>query len=443
MSGYRVYQADPVEFDLDMTRSHSFKKVYTYVGASINLVISCDWAGAFDTVAATAEREPEGYRAALAPFYNDSGAKIENNYNDDGTAIDNATATTVNDRWGTILDSLIYGVMQLISSANGGNQDPQNLLNATFDNLETDFNAAANALNTVVNTVELDFAKVRASLAYTADAWVEVNDENKRNRLKETDGESNEGTANDIAPVDAATEFRQSDSVHKTNLGMLVNNTNVKQVLNAMAVDGCFKFSFTEAGKHMAPATMTEFNSLVRENLALSDNQRAQRIIDKNDKMIFPCDLKTLHYSTSSNDSPAWAASDASTAHVANTQSVTDSGMDSPEGKASSTLDEPKGLVEGSASSNQTADGSSDHTAVDDLDNAGDKSTGTAGGMYQLAIANQITYDVNIVFQQSKRTDGELGHDGMVLAEQQLGGDAQQTAQGDGPDGIPGELSNP
>jgi hypothetical protein len=384
-------------------------------------------------------REPESYRKALAPVYNDQGAKTDNLYaNHDHEANRHLSlgSGTVNDRWGTILDSLIHGVMQLISVG----QNPQKMLQATLDNLATDFEAAANTFNTVVNTAELDFNKVRSSLAYQADIWQEAGDESKRNRLKEKEG------VNGYPGVDTSDESLkyadqqsatpadslQSNEVNKSNLGMLVNNTNVKQVLNAMAIDGCFKFSFSDANvadtKHMAPAAITEFNSVVRENLALSDLQRAQRIIDMNDKMIFPCDLKTLHYSTSTTDAPAYDNTTATgTDHTANNAAVVASGM---EGDASSKLAEPASLNQGSASSSSpSGDGSSDSQAVDQLmnddgvDNADayDKTQAYRNaklGMYQLAIANQITYDVNIVFQQSKRTDGTEGHDGMVSQEE-------------------------
>jgi len=383
MSGFRVYQADPVAFDLDMNRTHSFEQVYQYVGASMNLNIECDWVGALDGAAANDKREPEDYRLALKPLYNDD------------PALASGSAVNVSSRWGTILDSLIHGVMQLISV----NKNPETLLEARYAGSDADFSAAAQALNTVQTTLTLDFAKIQSSLAYTADVWVNAADKDNANLLKCTTA-----TTLNAAPAggDAAgAGIEQSADANKTNLGMLINNTNVKQVLNKMAIDGCFGMTVEVdnvggAMKHRAPATITSCNNLVRQNAAMTDQQNDQKILDKNDKLIFPCNLVTLWYST--------------------------------DGHAAYAGDDQDNTPDFDAATDSTTDVDKDQATTQD-------GTNGTSGMYQLAIANQITYDVNIVLQQSVTTDLLEGHDGMVKVEVKSGGDANATAGGDGPAG--------
>ena len=57
MTNFRVYQANPVEFNIDMNKTHEKKSTYTYMGATINLVIKCDWVGEIELAASTCSND--------------------------------------------------------------------------------------------------------------------------------------------------------------------------------------------------------------------------------------------------------------------------------------------------------------------------------------------------------------------------------------------------
>jgi hypothetical protein len=357
MTGYRVYQATPVQFQIDLNITHNYTETYKYVGASINITIPCDWAAAFDAVASktdgTEKRHPEVYRKSLEGFYNlNAQVKVA---------------------WGNAIDQIIASTMQELITMK------QNILlslgGATSERASMKLTAASN-----LDSYSLNINKVAENMAYVPNVWVSSDKVNEaKNFLKRkialpADGGDDLAECpgvTDAAQYQSATDSSTVESGNLSNLGMLVNNTNVKEVMNKLCADGAFgcyggKGAEQSAGEQriIAPedAALTAFNVPVLTPMMIpnpgTDPLPTDYLIDIEDRLIFPCDLTAVYYDST----------DSSTSSTAN-----------------NIINEP-------------------------IQNIPDFVRGP--NTYSVTWADQVVYDVNIIFKQSVKhaSDNTTGH---------------------------------
>ena len=322
MTQFRVYQAEPVEFSMDMTKTHSLKKTYEYMGASINLLIKCDWVGCFEKAlegagTLTVAQSIETYTDKLkTEFYNDT-SKLANVRALDGE--NKKAGSTTADAWGQIMDSLISSVTSELANIGPNNQ-------IQFSESTEDFADNLNILNTSVAAHELSYEKLSQSLSQKPNAWTKQEDRAKANLLKlpktatSLSAAANAGANDDGAAVDNEQKLQTSD------LGLLINNSNMKEILNKLSLDGCFGIDverhgadvkYKSAGETLGEVQAAKFNSVVRggkiltedrtsdeEGRLLTDTQKSQRILDKGDRIIFPCNMTSIVYLSASQTAP-------------------------------------------------------------------------------------------------------------------------------------------
>jgi len=294
MTGYRVYQATPVEFQIDLNVTHEYTETYKYVGASINITIPCDWAAEFDKVVAgtaghgTDNRHPEAYRKSLEGFYNNNAQ--------------------VKVAWGNAIDQIIASTMQELITMK--NSILLSLAGASAERASMKLTAASN-----MDSYSLNISKVAEQMAYVDNVWTNLADKDLDNILRKTKDKTGvQGDQQECPGVAAAAQAQSSTNTsdatsnNLSNLGMLVNNSNMKEVLNKLCADGAFGVDagVDDAGTNrlIAPDTLTSFNVPVQQKM-FSNVSSGQYLIDAEDRLIFPCDLTAVYYDSTDNNSAA------------------------------------------------------------------------------------------------------------------------------------------
>lgn len=271
MSAYKVFQAAPMDYHLEPGRYETM--TFTKLLARYELVMNVDWVGnmqrSVDTVdvAATSNLlSVEDIRSNLCLAYYNSVAGGAGAF--DGRHGKDDQNVGLNVQWKDTIDTILR------------------------------LTAWANVSDTAgVMTRMVDQSKVNSELAYSANitlSGADAGDDTPFTAAADDGGRVIAGLAADSGSV-------QYD--HEA-IGQLINNTNMREVLNKMRNHGCFihdddkTASVGNEGVNGDGDPALNFfvvNPRVQEYSVGADNTSGVRtLLDKDDELIFPVNLKSI-----------------------------------------------------------------------------------------------------------------------------------------------------
>lgn len=267
-----------------------------------------DWEGNFvewTLASASGARNIETYRQALSGLFNTSenpsGVPIQ-------PKVDGENSATVADKFKGVLESITSGVDDAL----------QNLeANAASQFFGNNYNngAATGAASSVMRTYQISSELVASNMNYVANVWDGDAHSQPANPLRSgaKPGEATHDNLTDFVDRSLTTQLDTPNlnCAPKSHLGSVINNTNLTQVMAAMASDGLFGCRTVQEEAHcsksqydnsaacgegggtwyaaesklLAPAALTAFQQIDANNAALCDI---------GDRIIFPLDLKSL-----------------------------------------------------------------------------------------------------------------------------------------------------
>jgi hypothetical protein len=254
----------------------------------------------------TGVRNIESYRAALSQVFNTSedenGVPVQPTVDGEGSA-------TVADKFKGVLESITSGVDDALLNleANAASQ----FFGNNYNN-----GAATGAASSVMRTYQISSELVASNMNYVMNVWDGDANSQPANPLRS--GALPSGATHDDLTgghVDRSLTTPDLDTPNlncapKSHLGSVINNTNLTQVMAAMASDGlfgcrtvqeeahCSDSQHTTAGACVAPAVWNAGGPKLLAPAALTTFQQSDAngaaLCDLGDRIIFPLDLKSL-----------------------------------------------------------------------------------------------------------------------------------------------------
>lgn len=271
MSGYKVFQCSAMDYHLEPARYE--KIVMTKMMARYELRMNCDWIGALQTalddasnINADNQMSIEAMRSALCTgegFYNANGFS-EGATN--GSPPD--TLDPINEQWAELIDVILR----------------QTAWAAVEDT--ADVAAADGTTGAAGSSRRVSQQKVNTDMAYTDNV-------SAGSTLEET------ASTNDLGKTVLGIKAMANQTPYdKEKLGDLLNNTNVGEVLGKLRNHGCFIIDEDKVGGEGFVV-----NPFVQEALSgdASHNQAKQTLLDKDDELVFPINLKSIVGHTADN----------------------------------------------------------------------------------------------------------------------------------------------
>ena len=264
MSGYKVFQCSAMDYHLEPARYE--KIVMTKMMARYELRMNCNWIKALQDALDVSsnivanQMSIEAMRSALCTG--------EGFYNADGfTTGNNDSLDPINEQWAELIDVILRQTAWAAVADTAG------------------VAAALGTTGAAESSRRVSQAKVDTEMGYTANvAAGSLVDGNfvatDKNVAATTDDQGR--TILGIKAMVSQTPY------DKEKLGDLLNNTNVGEVLGKMRNHGCF-IRDEDQNKFVV-------NPFVQEALSgdASHSQALQTLLDKDDELVFPINLKSI-----------------------------------------------------------------------------------------------------------------------------------------------------
>jgi hypothetical protein len=279
MSGYKVFQCSAMDYHLEPARYE--KIVMTKMMARYELRMNCDWISALQTALDDVTLGDEGIvseqisiermRKALCTgegFYNAGGF----------TTGSNGSLDPINEQWAELIDVILRNTAwsavadtTAVAAADGTTGEAGSSRRVSQAKVDTEMGYTANVA--AGSLVDGNFVATDKDVAATTD-----------------------DQGRDVLGIKAMVS--PQTPYDKEKLGDLLNNTNVGEVLGKMRNHGCFIKDEDKAG---GPGYVV--NPFVQEALSgdASHNQGLQTLLDLDDELVFPINLKSIVGHTADN----------------------------------------------------------------------------------------------------------------------------------------------
>lgn len=269
MSGYKVFQCSAMDYHLEPARYE--KIVMTKMMARYELRMNCNWIKALQdalddasNINADNQMSIEAMRSALCTgegFYNADPFS-------EGAANGSPPLDPINEQWAELIDVILR----------------QTAWAAVADT--TAVPAAGGTTGVAESSRRVSQQKVNTEMGYTANVAAGSLDQN--GNFVATDKDVAATTDDQDRKVLGIKAMANQTPYDKEKLGDLLNNTNVGEVLGKMRNHGCF-IRDEDQGKFVV-------NPFVQEALSgdASHSQALQTLLDKDDELVFPINLKSI-----------------------------------------------------------------------------------------------------------------------------------------------------
>lgn len=259
MSAYKVFQAAPMDYHLEPGRYE--ETTFVLLTARYELTMECDWCaklqGELNASGSVVndEMDVEKMRSALCDFYSDGRTDDLG----ESTQASNGSQT-INVQWKDLIDGILR------ATAWEGVSGSTRIVQQTKVNSEL-----AYAPDVTVDGLGFDNVSSTSAVVYDP---------------LHPDG-STLGSRK-ICGIAEKLDASQSQYDHES-IGQLINNTNMREILVKMRNHGCFIKDSDDSVNSFV------LNPVVVENTSGADGTTVtKRLLDLNDKLIFPVNLKSI-----------------------------------------------------------------------------------------------------------------------------------------------------